>query len=51
MLGSSIVGSSRRGTGTALSGLIPEINDVVAARGAGAAGTSGIGATDSFGPL
>ena len=34
-----------------VSGLIPEINDVVVARGAGAAVTGGVGAADSIGPL
>ena len=34
-----------------VNGLISEINDVVAARGAGPAGTTGVGATNSFGPI
>lgn len=47
--------SSRRGAdGTStgnVNGLIPGINDVVAAWGAGAAGTDGVEAADLFGPL
>ena len=34
-----------------VSGLIPEKNDVIVARGAAAAGTGGVGAADSFGSL
>ena len=34
-----------------VSGLIPEKNDMIVARGAAAAGTDGVGATDSFGSL
>ena len=34
-----------------VSGTIPEINHVAVARGAGAVGTGGVGAADSFGPL
>ena len=34
-----------------VSGLIPEKNDVIVARGAAAAGTGRVGAADSFGSL